>query len=165
MESTVQRPARISGWIPVAGPATAGGVPPNLGGLTDISRTGARLYLSWVVKPGEVLNLGLKGAERGSSRPGLRMRVVWVRQDRPGDVEALESRMRNMRAFIQAGAKGPGTTYGYLVGARFDANPNQPLIRAIQKHFEESGGRPRKRAEASLHLPEPVSSPAFRPAA
>lgn len=165
MSSTVKRPARISGWIPITGaPAGAGGAP-NLGGLTDVSRTGARLYVSWPVQPGQTIRLAVGEATRGGSpRTTLALRAVWVRRDQPGDIEALESRLKVMRALIEAGVRGPGTTYGYLVGARFEPGVNERLIRAIQKYFEEAGGRPRRRVETPRHLPDDVAPPPFRPA-
>lgn len=145
-----QRPARIAGWIPIAGRKPGPGQRPELGGLVDVSRTGARLYLSWKAKVGDLIPLKLRIP--GKSEPvDFPCRVMWVRPDRAGLVEAFESRMMLLREYVHLGFSSQGWVYGSLYGVRWDAAVDHEAVRTIQKHFEDASARPRKRVTLSAY--------------
>lgn len=138
-----KRPARISGWVPIAGRKTAAGVMPELGGLVDLSKTGAKLYLSWRVKVGDLLPLSLKLPSGEAVRmPG---KVVWARRDEPGNMETFEARLKLLRELVHAGWRDRGMVYGTACGIVWDAVVPVASIRAIQHHFEDESATPRKR--------------------
>lgn len=147
-----KRPARIAGWVPIAGRKTPPGVMPELGGLVDVSKTGARIYLSWKVRPGDVLPLSLRLPDAGGV---VRMpaRVVWAKKDEAGNLETFEARLKLLRELVHAGwRERGGMAYGHACGVRWEAGVPIDAIRAIQRHFEEEGARPRKRVFlTSLH--------------
>jgi len=153
------RPARIAGWIPIAGRAPAPGQRPDLGGLVDVSRTGAKLYLSWKVKAGDLIPLKLKIPD-APAPVDFPCKVVWVRPDRAGLLEAFESRMQLLREYVHLGFSKQGWVYGSLCGVRWEASVDREAIRVIQRHFEDESDRPRKRVFLqSHHLPGKGSNP------
>jgi hypothetical protein len=149
----LRRPARIAGWVPVAWSAAKAGGRPLVGGLTDLSRTGARLYLTWNVSVGEVLSLGLRLPQR---KTPLRMpcRIVWVKQDKPGSVEHFEARLHLLRELVRLGYAARGMTYGWAAGARWEPGVDQAGIRELQQRFEREDVRLRKRAVGEVRFPD-----------
>ena len=132
MAVLTQRPARISGWIPVTGGRSGGKL--FLGGLVDVSRNGARLYLSWNHPVGAYVPLVM--TIRGVDKPvTLPSRVVWTKRDEVGVMEAFEARIHLMRELVAAGEK--GIVYGWLHGVRFEPGARPEAVRLIQRHLEE----------------------------
>jgi len=137
------RPARIQGWIPVAGPGARDKDRRFLGGLTELSKTGARLYLTWKPRVGDRLSFALRIP--GAARPHLMpLRVVRVTTDEPGRMDTFEARLQLMREMVQWKVAAKGMTYGYAVGARWEAGASLDGIRFLQRHFEDEGGRTQK---------------------
>lgn len=154
----MQRPARITGWIPVSGGKSGGKV--FLGGLVDVSRTGARIYLSWNYPVGAFVPLAM--TIRDVPRPvNLPARVVWVKKDEDGVVEAFESRIHLMRDLVRAGQK--GLVYGWLHGLRFEGGVRPEAVRLIQKHLEEQKPDAPKQAFIQMTPDYRISAPGFRP--
>jgi len=152
------RPARITGWIPISGGKSGGKV--FLGGLVDVSRTGARIYLSWNYPVGAYVPLAMN--IRGEPRPiSLPARVVWVKKDEDGVVEAIESRIHLMRDLVHAGQK--GLVYGWLHGVRFEGGVRPEAVRLIQKHLEEQKPDAPKQAFIQMTPDYRISAPGFRP--
>src|SRR5690349_19266281 len=115
-----KRPARIAGWVPIAGRKAAAGARPELGGLIDLAKSGARLYLSWRVKPGDVLPLALRLPDTGTV---VRMpaRVVWVKPDASGNLEFFEARLKLLRELVHAGVREKGMIFGFGCGVRWES--------------------------------------------
>jgi hypothetical protein len=134
-----ERPARIAGWITIAS-ERRGKEAPLLGGLVDISRTGARLYLGWETAVGDQIPLALKVP---GNREIIKMpcRVVWVRKDEPGSLSSFEARLKLMRDLARLGYPPKGMVYGWMCGVRFTPGVATPIIRVIQKHLEEESDR------------------------
>jgi hypothetical protein len=157
-EST--RPARIKGWIAVAGPGAKDKDRRFLGGLIELSKSGARLYLTWKPRVGDHLSFALRVP--GESRPHrMPLRVVRVSADEPGRMDTFEARLQLLREMVQWGVPSKGMTYGFAVGARWEAGASIDGIRFLQRHFEDEGGRTQKQvliefepADTSPALPE-----------
>ncbi len=153
------RSARIAGWIPIGGKKVVAGQVPELGGLIDISRTGARLYLSWRIKVGDRLPLGLRVPGESAPHP-FPCRVVWVKPDRAGLTEAFEARVQLLQELLHAGFKATSFVYGSLCGVKWEPEVSHEAIRTIQKHFEDTSMKPRKRVTLSAyHLPGKGGNP------
>ena len=158
-----RRPARISGWVQITGRKTPSGELPQMGGVVDVSRTGAKVYLSWKVKEGDVLPLALTMA--GGARVSMPGKVVRVVKDAPGNMDNFEARLKIMKDLIHAGYTKGGMFYGYACGVRWEAGVAHECIRAIQKHFEEENARPVKRVFVTHHPDfESAAPPSLRPA-
>lgn len=143
MNGAGRRPPRIQGWIPVAGPGARDKDKRFLGGLTELSKTGARLYLTWKPRVGDHLAFALRMP--GASRPHrMPLRVVRVTVDEPGRMDTFEARLQLLREMVQWGITTKGMTYGYSVGARWEAGVSEDGIRFLQRHFEDEGGREQK---------------------
>lgn len=147
-----QRPARISGWVQIAGRRRPANTPPEIGGMVDVSRTGAKLYLSWKVNVGEILPLVLKLPEAGGNAP-MPGKVVRVVKDAPGNMENFEARLKLLKDMVHGGHSKGGIFYGWAAGIRWDASVAKESIRAIQRHFEEENLRPVKRVFLT-HTPD-----------
>jgi hypothetical protein len=128
----------------------AAGRLPDLGGLVDVSRTGAKLYVSWKVKIGDMIPLMLSIPDV-KTPVDFPSRVVWVRPDRPGLTEAFEARLQLLREYVHLGHAKHDWVYGFLCGVVWDAGVDRTAIRVIQRHFEDSSDRPRKRVFLSSH--------------
>jgi len=137
------RPARIKGWIPCAGPGARDRDRRFLGGLTEVSKSGARLYLTWKPGVGDHFSFALRipGAQRPHRMP---LRVVRVTPDEPGRMDTFEARLQLLREMVQWGIPAKGMTYGFSVGARWESGASVEGIRFLQRHFEEEGGRMQK---------------------
>lgn len=128
----VQRSARISGWIPIV-------FNQSLGGLVDISKTGARVYLSWKCEPGQKIPLVLRVPGEERVMPFV-LKVVWCRQDEPGNAATLSARLNLMRDMVRQGRQKKGMFFGYLCGAKFEPGTALADIRWVQRHFDEERG-------------------------
>lgn len=158
-----QRPARISGWVQITGRKTPPGDTPQLGGVVDVSRTGAKVYLSWKVKEGDLLPLALTMPD-GGGRESMPAKVVRVSKDQPGNMENFEARLRLLKDLVHAGSSKGGMFYGYACGVKWEPSTPKECIRAIQKHFEEENTKPVKRVFVTHH-PDFASAapPSLRP--
>ena len=139
-----QRPARISGWVQIAGRKRPVNFMPEIGGMVDVSRTGAKLYLSWKVTVGDIIPLVLKLPQTGGNAP-MPGRVIRVIKDAPGNMDNFEARMKLLSDMVRNGLSKGGIYYGYAAGIRWDPTVSKECIRAIQMHFEEENTRPVKR--------------------
>ncbi len=159
-----QRPARIAGWVPISGKKKSAGEKPEIGGLVDVSRTGAKAYLSWEVAKGQILPLGLKLPETGEivHMPG---KVVRVEKDKQGNMENFEARLRLLKDLVHSGHPEKGMTYGWACGIEWDKGVAKEWIRAIQHHFEEENQKPMKRVFLTLKpdLESTAGPPSLRP--
>ncbi len=135
----MKRPARITGWIPIRYSITGESGLPRKGGLVEISRAGAKLYLTGKFRPGDRISLVLRMPGEPKGLPFL-MRVVWVRQDEPGRVEAFEARLKFLQDMVREGGQAKGMTYGYLVGVKFEPGMNPEHIRVAQRYFDRERG-------------------------
>ncbi|MEK7475701.1 MAG: PilZ domain-containing protein [Candidatus Coatesbacteria bacterium] len=159
MTDTGSRPARIKGWIAVAGPGARDKDRRFLGGLIELSKTGARLYLTWKPRIGDHLSFGLRIP--GSPKPQrMPLKVVRVTADEPGRMDTFEARLQLLREMVQWGIPSKGMTYGFAVGARWEAGASPEGIRFIQRHFEDEGGRVQKQVLITF---EPSDEPAVLP--
>jgi hypothetical protein len=153
MTDSGSRPARIKGWIAVAGPGARDKDRRFLGGLIELSKSGARLYLTWKPRIGDHLSFALRipGASRPQRMP---LRVVRVTVDEPGRMDTFEARLQLLREMVQWGIPSKGMTYGFAVGARWEAGASLEGIRFIQRHFEDEGGRTQKQVLITFEPPE-----------
>ena len=130
--ATVTRSARISGWIPIV-------FNNRLGGLVDISRTGAKVYLSWKCEVGQRIPLVLRVPGESRVMP-FTLKVVWCRTDEPGNSATLPARLSLMRDMVQQGKQKKGMFFGYLCGAKFESGTALKDIRWVQRYFENEKG-------------------------
>jgi len=160
MGSIKERPARIAGWIPVRG-ANKPGELPRLGGLVDISRTGARLYLGWRYSAGDLVPLALNvpGTRQVYQMPA---RIVWVRKDETGSLSSFEARLKLMRDLARTGNAPQKMVFGWMYGVRFVPAIAPGIIQVIQKHLEEKSDRRPGGAALTMQPPEPGDEPKYR---
>ena len=139
-----QRRARVSGWIPLEGPPAVPGGKPSLGGMIDVSRTGARLYLGTRVRPGDFLPLVLRLPEEPLP---IRFhgRVVWAIADDVSRVETFDARMKLLQEMVHRDHSAHAVPFGWLCGMRFDPDVDRIAIHRLQRAFEEENPRDAKR--------------------
>jgi hypothetical protein len=119
-----------------------------MGGLVDISSTGARLYLSWKFDVGGTIPLVLRVPDTTDIYQ-MPCRVVWVRKDEPGNVDAFDPRLHLMHDMVHRGYRPRGMFFGYLYGVRFETSVAKATIRVIQKHLAEETDRHQQGAPIS----------------
>jgi len=132
-----------------------------VGGLVEISGTGARLYMTRQFKPGDVVPLVVH-TQKGKALP-LPVRVVWVKRDEPGNVEMFEARMRYLQEMIARKVKVKGMPYGLLYGVRFEKGADPEAVKTTQRALDlqrEAGREP----AVHVHIPDTSAPPMpFRP--
>ncbi len=138
-----QRAARISGWIGISW-VSKGKQEPWVGGLVNISKSGARLYLNWRCEEGNRIPLAIR--LKDGEVVEMPARVVWVQKDEPGKMEAFDARINLLQEILRRGGEVKGVPYGFLHGVKFDANIKQGAVRMIQQHLEKQREDRRERA-------------------
>ena len=158
MGTIKDRPPRIAGWIPVRG-AKIPGEPPRLGGLVDISLTGARLYLGWKYNAGDIVPLALN-VPGTTQIHNMTSRVMWVRKDETGSLSSFEARLMLMRDLARTGNPPQKMVFGWMYGVRFVPAITPSVIRVIQKHLETASDR--RPGGAALTMQPAASGPETR---
>ena len=160
MSAISQRSARIAGWVLISGGMRTGGTP-QLGGLVDISRTGARIYTGWKVAVGDVIPLALRipGNHGVVRMPG---KVVWVRKDESGRLDSFEARLKLMRDLARIGHPPKGMVFGWMCGVRFLPGVPLKIVRLIQMHLEAESDRRPGGAALTMLPPEPGPETQYR---
>lgn len=107
----------------------------DVGGLVEISGTGARLYMTSKLPVGTVIPLVIQ--TRKGQILKVPLKLVWMKKDEMGNVSTFDARIRLMQELIRNDIKVEGITYGYLYGGTFLPESDPEGIRLIERHMDD----------------------------
>jgi len=146
------RKARMGGWLSISTMLEGRkGRAPEAGGLIEVSGTGARIYMTRQMKPGERIPLVLH-TQKGKVL-SIPVKVMWGRKDEPGNSENLEVRIQYLRELLRLKVKVKGMPYGYVYGVRFEKEADATGIRLIQKALSEQR-TPGRESSFAIRVPD-----------